>query len=216
MNNITKHTIPCDSLIFDMDGTLWDAVDSYVTIWNDTLAQCNIEAPSVTRQQLLSLMGKHLDQILATLVPSHAGDSALLNCINDNERTMMPVLGGKLYPLVEETLRQLHGKYRLFMVSNCGSHGLENFLDITGLRPLFTDALSAGQTMRPKHVNICTLIQRYNLKAPCYVGDTETDAQAAKLAGIPMIWCSYGFGTVGEANATIDTFPQLCNVTTPL
>ena len=25
-----------DSLIFDMDGTLWDAVDSYCEIWNVT------------------------------------------------------------------------------------------------------------------------------------------------------------------------------------
>ena len=28
-----------DSLIFDMDGTLWDAVDSYVAVWDATFAE---------------------------------------------------------------------------------------------------------------------------------------------------------------------------------
>ena len=37
-----KAPLSCDGLIFDMDGTLWDAVDSYVKIWNATIAECGI------------------------------------------------------------------------------------------------------------------------------------------------------------------------------
>ena len=29
-----------DSLLFDMDGTLWDAVDSYCAIWNAAIDVC--------------------------------------------------------------------------------------------------------------------------------------------------------------------------------
>ncbi|MBQ7851826.1 MAG: HAD hydrolase-like protein [Muribaculaceae bacterium] len=38
-----------DSIIFDMDGTLWDAVDSYCKIWDKTFNQMNIDAP-ITRR----------------------------------------------------------------------------------------------------------------------------------------------------------------------
>ena len=63
-----------DSIIFDMDGTLWDAVDSYAAIWNRTLADCSVRRPPVTRDELISLMGKPLAEIAAILVPALQGD----------------------------------------------------------------------------------------------------------------------------------------------
>ncbi len=32
-----------DSVIFDMDGTLWDAVDSYCRVWNATIAETKLD-----------------------------------------------------------------------------------------------------------------------------------------------------------------------------
>ena len=45
-----------DSLIFDMDGTLWDAVDSYVAVWNATFEAMGYRV-SVSRDELLLYMG---------------------------------------------------------------------------------------------------------------------------------------------------------------
>ncbi|MBP8903824.1 MAG: HAD hydrolase-like protein, partial [Paludibacteraceae bacterium] len=46
-----------DSLIFDMDGTLWDNVNSYVRARNNGLEKTGHNV-RVTRDDLLSLMGK--------------------------------------------------------------------------------------------------------------------------------------------------------------
>ena len=43
-----------DAYIFDMDGTLWDAVDSYAAIWNTTIVQLGVQVPPVTRQKLVA------------------------------------------------------------------------------------------------------------------------------------------------------------------
>lgn len=42
-----------DAYIFDMDGTLWDAVDSYAAIWNTTIVQLGVQVPPVTRHKLV-------------------------------------------------------------------------------------------------------------------------------------------------------------------
>lgn len=56
-----------DSLIFDMDGTLWDAVDSYAEIWNRTNAVFGIDA-TVSRRELLDHMGQTIDVIFHSLM----------------------------------------------------------------------------------------------------------------------------------------------------
>lgn len=61
-----------DSLIFDMDGTLWDAVDSYVAVWNKTFESMGYSV-SVSRDDLLRYMGKPLGEIvesIASFLPS--------------------------------------------------------------------------------------------------------------------------------------------------
>ena len=206
-------TEACDGLLFDMDGTLWDAVDSYVKIWNKTIADAGVVRQPVTRQELISLMGKQLDVILATLLPGPEGHSpGVQKLLAVNDAAMMPVLGGRLYEGVTDTLRQLHGHIPLYMVSNCGEQGLENFLTFTGLRPYFTDWLSHGATKKPKSANIAALVERYNMKHPMYVGDTATDADASAKAGVPMIWCRYGFGTVDKPDFVIDSITELAGL----
>lgn len=200
---------PVDSLIFDMDGTLWDAVDSYTTIWNITLDEVGIEHHTVTRPELIKLMGAYLDDILAQLVPESGQRRMLLERVMQNEADMMPELGGILYPGVKEGLFKLTKNYRLFMVSNCGAKGLENFVKYNGLEGCFIDLLSHGSTGKSKADNICTLIERYDLKSPVYVGDTQSDADNAHKAGIPIVWTAYGFGNVVNADETIHSFGEL-------
>ena len=199
-----------DSVIFDMDGTLWDAVDSYCKIWDTTFAEVGIVAPHVTREQLLTHMGQYLEQILAALAPD-AGDKLpeLMARLEENERTMMKTLGGRLYPGAFETVEELSKKYKLFMVSNCGEFGLDNFLDFTRLKPFFTDWLTHGGTRKPKAENIRDLVRRYNLKRPVYVGDTQGDADQAAAAGVEMIYASYGFGTVSHPDEVIPSITRL-------
>lgn len=151
---------------------------------------------------------------MAHLIPEHAGDSRFLELLDENERTMMPVLGGKLYPGVTETLTALYERIPLFMVSNCGADGLDNFLDYTHLRPLFKDWLTHGGTGLNKGENIAAIIKKYNLQHAYYVGDTRTDALSAHQAHAGMIWARYGFGNLDneDYDYAIDSITDLTSL----
>ena len=183
-----------DSILFDMDGTLWDAVESYCAVWNHTIDAIYPEVPHVGYGQLARLMGKPLETIFDTLIGTRADRDSFMAELTRQEEALMPRLGGKLYPGVRETIGTLSRTHRLFMVSNCTAGGLPNFLRFTGLAPYFTDDISFGQTGREKDANIATMIERYNLQAPLYVGDTQGDCMSAHRAGVPFAWASYGFG----------------------
>ena len=183
-----------DSIIFDMDGTLWDAVDSYCEVWNATIADLGFDRQPVTRSELASLMGLPLTVIYDRLIGSGYDHEAFMARLGVNEESMMPRLGGVLYPGVKETIARLAQSKRLFMVSNCQASGLPNFLTFTGLEPYFTDHLSYGQTGREKDENICDLVERYGLAKPLYVGDTQGDCRSTHAAGLPFAWAMWGFG----------------------
>ena len=55
-----------DALCFDMDGTLWDAVDSYCEIWNRCFRKVGMDRV-VARQELIACMGLNLREILRRL-----------------------------------------------------------------------------------------------------------------------------------------------------
>ena len=205
-----------DSLIFDMDGTLWDAVDSYAKIWNVSLDELGIKHKEVTRNDLLRLMGSYLDDILNCLLTGEEEKSvekidkkAILELVMANETAMMPTLGGILYGNVKETIAELAKNHKLFMVSNCGPGGLENFVRYNRLEPYFIELLSHGGNGKSKTENIRLLVEKHGLSAPVYVGDTQSDCDSAHNAGVPMIWAAYGFGKVKDADAVINGFGEI-------
>ncbi|MDD6293931.1 MAG: HAD family hydrolase, partial [Eubacteriales bacterium] len=51
--------------------------------------------------------------------------------------------------------------------------------------------------------------ERNNIKNAAYVGDTQGDANAAKIAGIDFIYAEYGFGNVEEYTFAIKKFKDL-------
>lgn len=206
-----------DSLIFDMDGTLWDAVDSYCAVWNETYRRLGIDH-HISRPELLKCMGMPLEAIYRAIgTPDIISLKEYMAVLRPCEAEMMPTLGGRLYPGVREGLERLHDAgFRLFMVSNCSPIGLPNFMRYTGLGPLFTDYLSYGLTGQEKPANILALIKRYTLKSSCYIGDIEADCRDAHSAGIDMMWVSYGFGHCDDARLTASSFDEVTATFLPL
>lgn len=206
--------IEIDSLIFDMDGTMWDAVDSYVEVWNVTFEQ--VGSPCrVSRGQLMECMGMTITDIVHRVAADVGEDyDAFMARLVDNERDMMPRLGGRLYPDIENVVKELAARYRIFMVSNCGTEGLPDFLKFTGLGPWVEDTLSNGETGLPKADNIRIIAERHGLKHPVYVGDTQGDVNAAHAAGIPVVHVTYGFGTAAGADYSADSPAELLSLIT--
>lgn len=200
-----------DSIIFDMDGTLWDAVESYCKVWDVSLRLMGIDRAPVTRAELIGLMGNTIERIVDVLVPQASGNRELINLLDKNEEKMMLQLGGKLYDGAKETVAKLAETHKLFMVSNCSALGLPNFLTFTGLTPYILATLSYGDTHRDKAYNINELRHRYNLQSPLYVGDTMGDYESCLKAGVDFAWASYGFGNVTQANIKLQSISDLLN-----
>ena len=198
-----------DSLLFDMDGTLWDATGSYAAVWNRCFADCGIDI-RLTGADLVPYMGKPIEVIVEGItsgrVPAAFSRDAFVAALGEAEEEMMPQLGGTLYPGVYRGLEELSRHYRLFMISNCGRNGLRNFMQFTHTWHLFTDSVTYGERPVPKGVNMRYLIEKYRLAGAVYVGDTQGDCDETHRAGIPFAYMQYGFGSCLDYDMAFGSF----------
>jgi len=198
-----------DSLIFDMDGTLWDAVDMYASAWNYVLEKTEI-GTQVTRAELAGMVGWEGKKVMDTLMPDIDPDVQLLVYDRVNERqSLLSQDECIIYDGVKEGLAQLSTQYKLFIVSNCARGVIRRFIDWAGIDSYITDEVAYGINRMPKNQNIRLLIDKYDLKSPVYVGDTEGDSKQSRLAGIPFVLVTYGFGTTDDYDLKFDDFAAL-------
>ncbi len=188
-----------DGILFDLDGTLWDALEGICLSWNRALARFRPDlAGAVTPARLKGCMGMLLPDIAKKLFPQvEPGELApLLEVCCDMENEYLARNGGVLCPGAAQALPLLAEKYPLFIVSNCQDGYIESFFAAHGLGRYFTDWECPGRTGRPKAENIRAVAARNGLRRPVYVGDTRGDFQAASAAGVPFLHAAYGFGAV--------------------
>jgi phosphoglycolate phosphatase len=203
-----------DSLIFDLDGTLWDASETCSKAWNDLLAQLEITEYTIDAPAIRAVSGLNIDKVFKehfTFIPENMR-SQLLEAYKPKESEYMKKFGGTLYPDVKEVLKQLSSHYKLFVVSNCLSGYIENFIEFHGLAGVFLDFECSGRTGRPKNENIKSIVERNDLKNPVYIGDTIWDSDAAAAAGVPFIYAAYGFGKVVNPEREIPEFKALATL----
>lgn len=200
-----------DSLVFDLDGTLWDASETTAKAWNETLALFGKTDFRVNGQLVRSFSGQRVEIILKENFPFLTEDAldSFFELYKKQEKIFLETEGGQLFPRVKETLEELSQNYSLYIVSNCLSGYIENFLNFHQLNHLFQDFECSGNTGQPKTYNIQQVIERNQLQNPIYIGDTHWDAEAAANNAIPFVYASYGFGIVDKPEFIIESFDQL-------
>ena len=52
-------------------------------------------------------------------------------------------------------------------------------------------------------------MERNGFKDVVYVGDTQGDLEACEVAGIPFVYCAYGFGQPERYDYKIEKFSEL-------
>ena len=188
-----------EAIIFDLDGTMWNALDGIHKTWNQVVSNHpEYRTEPISYEELEGCLGLPMTDIAAKLFPGTemAQQQALMDECCAVENAYLAEHGGILYPKLEETLLKLKKTYRLFVVSNCQDGYIQAFFAGTGLGKYFTGFECAGRTGRPKADNIALVARQYALKNPVYVGDTALDYKSATEAGVPFVHASYGFGTV--------------------
>lgn len=189
-------------IIFDLDGTLWDASEEITAIWNSVFSRHDDVNKQITVKDMQSYMGKCLEDIAKACLP-HLPVSRSLEILHECCRVEIEYLkrkGAKLYINETATIHQLSQECGLYIVSNCQCGYIEAFLESSGLKNMFSDYESFGNTGLSKGENIKLVIKRNKIGKALYIGDTMGDYNAAKFAEIPFIHSKYGFGKVPDDN----------------
>jgi phosphoglycolate phosphatase len=206
-----------DSLILDVDGTIWNTTEVVARAWNRQIKKYFPEVKPVNAEVLKTQFGKPMNIIADNLFPSlteEEKDRLMEYCCKAEQEEIENNKENITFPNVCETIISLSKKIPIFIVSNCQIGYIELVMKKNGIEKYITDYECFGKTRLNKDENISLVIKRNNLQKPAYVGDTQGDYEACKKAGVPFIWASYGFGKPDDEGyfAKIDDFSKLVSL----
>lgn len=195
-----------DGIIFDLDGTLWNSCRVVAESWGETIKRCYPGQRTPTVDDIRAIMGMTAEGI-ANYCFSDYGDKAMEACLKcmEEENAYIATHSGDVYPGVEDMLRELSGKYPLFIVSNCQDGYIQCFFKCTGFDRYIKDIECEGSSGLGKADNIRLICRRNGLEAPLYLGDTAGDEKSAREAGCKFIHAAYGFGSVTAPDAVVNS-----------
>lgn len=201
-----------DSIGFDLDGTLWNALDAITESWVKTSIKYGEPIP--TKEDVAGALGLNKVDLMNKLYPDMDYDKQMM-FFDEAAKLCNDILaenGGILFDRMEETLEELSKHFKLYIVSNCQDGYIEAFFNAHKLEKYFCDYEHPDERCISKCENIKTVLKRNNLKNSVYIGDTQSDADAAKIAGVPFIYASFGFGKAESPDYTINSYPEILNI----
>lgn len=187
-----------ESLIFDIDGTLWDSRALVAEGYNLQLRDEGLDRLCVDAERLRSLFGKVMSAIADELFPEFPPEvryPLMERCMERENRYLEENECRIGYPGIVRAVETLAQKHRLFIVSNSQCGYPELCISKLGLDQWIQGHLCFGDTGTTKGKTIRTLMEQYHIESAIYIGDTQGDYEATQEAGIPFLWASYGFDT---------------------
>ena len=204
-----------ESLIFDIDGTLWDSRALVAEGYNEVLNREGYPELCVDPEDLKKLFGKTMTEIadiLLATVPEEKRYGIMDQCMEVGDGKLLDDPCDIGYPGVVETLEELSKRYRLFIVSNSQCGYPETTMDKLGIGHLIEGHMCFGDTGTDKGTTIRILMEKYGIGSAVYIGDTQGDYEASCNAGLPFVWVSYGFGVPEGYAYKADSFPELAEI----
>ncbi len=210
--------IPFDTIAFDLDGTLADTALDLAASLNHALRTLGRDplSPDAVRNMVgqgarallrrgLAATGEATEDLVDQAYPLYVDHYAANICE-----------GTRLYPGIGEALDQLKAQGLNIAVCTNKLEGLTlKLIQALGWSDLF-DSIVGGDTLsvrKPDPAPLHEAVERAGGGRAAFVGDSITDADTAKAAGLPFIAVSFGFSDrpveqLG-ADAIIDSFEEL-------
>ena len=202
-------TMTTDALIFDIDGTLWNASAATAKGWNIGLESLGIDR-RITPEEIERVAGNPYERCVDILLPGmrerHPG---LLDLLDSHEARAVASDGGEFYDGVIDGIFRLARDCKVFLVSNCQEWYLDTFTRFSRLGPVLSGADCHGMSGVAKHEMLSSMQRDHSLKHPVYIGDTAQDGREASLAGISFIHVAWGFGEPEDGARTVHSFTEL-------
>lgn len=197
--------MPISLLSFDLDGTLVDTVGEIAQAANLTLADAGL--PPATLEQVRRLIGAGAQALMRQLLaPASAsapdddatGPTAHLLRRFSHHYAQVAGTSAKPYPGCGELLQQLRSAgLQLACVTNKELAFARQVLSATQLEGFF-DLLIGGDTLAHKKphpgvlTHVCQVFGRTAANV-VHIGDSRTDVQAARNAGVAAWAVNYGY-----------------------
>lgn len=204
-----------ESIIFDVDGTLWDTTEVVAQAWNKAISEVGGTAAVVSAAVLRKEFGKTMKAIADSLFPDadeQTKDRLMEKCCIYEHEALEESTENLLFPDVVETIQKLAKVYRVFIVSNCQSGYIELFMRKSGIESYIQDWECFGDTGKGKGENILSLMRRNQITDAVYVGDTQGDYEATQKAQVPFIFAKYGFGQAEGCERAINGIKELLDL----
>lgn len=190
--------------IFDLDGTLADTVESIAYVANGILEQFDLQAQPVLHYKYYA--GDGGDVLMERCMKAAGSDMSRLE---DGQRLYRerfaenPLYKVTVYEGMKETIRELKNRgVKLAVLSNKPHQA--TVLAVEGLFGTYVfdeiQGLEAGMKRKPAPEGAWKICDKLGVapKDCMYVGDTNTDMQTGKGAGMYTIGVLWGFRTRKE------------------
>ncbi len=189
-------------LIFDLDGTLIDSAPDLCDAANRTLAEL-FDAGPIPEETFATFIGNGLPKQMERSL-RHAGVEATPEQFEQALATFKKHYGAApaartiVFDGVREALDALHGEGVKIAVCTNKSEDLA-WLALKGLGMAdYIDALVGGETLpvrkpHPEPLHECARRLGEAAGPVYYIGDSETDEEAAKAAGYPLLLYTQGY-----------------------
>ncbi|MEY4965342.1 MAG: hypothetical protein RL274_925 [Pseudomonadota bacterium] len=214
--------MPAPALIFDLDGTLADTAPDLLGATNAVLAAR--DRPELDLSSLRHMVGFGaraliLQAMEASGTPVTEEDLPPLVAIFLSHYRDHIADGSVLFPGVTQTLTGLKAKgARMAILTNKPQELTDLLLPHLALDGLFSCVYGAGRKSYTKpdpriFHDVVEDVLKGSGGAAVMIGDSITDLNTARAAGVPCILVSYGFTPVPArelgGDAVIDNFAQL-------
>ncbi|MCR8656182.1 HAD hydrolase-like protein [Paenibacillus sp. T3-5-0-4] len=193
------------SVIFDMDGTLFQTDKILELSLNDTfdhLRKLNEWDTETPLHKFREIMGVPLPIVWETLLPQHSNEVKKQTDIYFLHRLVENISSGKgaLYPHVKEVFSYLKdNNYSIYIASNGLKDYLKAIVSYYQLDTWVTETFSIQQidTLNKGDL-VKSIINKYNIKEAAVVGDRLSDINAAKDNDLIAIGCNFDFAQTDE------------------
>ncbi|MFJ5770437.1 HAD hydrolase-like protein [Psychrobacillus sp. NPDC093180] len=207
------------SLIFDMDGTLFQTDKILELSLDDTfnhLRSLNKWDSITPIEKYREIMGVPLPKVWEALLPNHSIEVREQVDAYFLERLTANIKSGKgaLYPNVKEVFRYLkENNYSIYIASNGLTEYLKAIVHYYNLDNWVTETFSIQQIQTlDKGDLVKTIIEKYDIKKAAVVGDRLSDINAAKNNELIAIGCNFDFAQedeLAQADFVIDDLIEL-------
>ncbi|TAH66936.1 MAG: HAD-IIIA family hydrolase [Anaerolineaceae bacterium] len=188
-----------DTIIFDLDGTLLNTLDDLKDSLNFALEKYGYQER--TLEEVRSFVGNGVRKLVQRSLPLHSSEKEVEQCLatftahyNENMQNKTRPYDG----IMELLLHLDRCNYKLAIVSNKFDTAVkelakEYFSDFINIA--IGDSSKVKRKPAPDAVYKAIDNLGSDIKKTIYVGDSETDVQTAKNAGIPCVGVTWGFRT---------------------